>query len=488
MKTTRLLLTLTMVLMANAVAFGQGAPVKITLGSQFYNSTPVPADDPIKKEFEKRTNTVLDCRWTPAANYKDVQNLTLASGDIPDVMLILNPNDINVRKAFAAKAAYDVTDAYKSYPSLASWPAASWNNVKAADGRIYCIPRVRPTDGQPVIVYRADLFKAAGVALPKTTEELFAAIGKVKAKFPDYTGFLTGSNNGLSPAIGYLTDSMAKVNGSFVWTDGKVDAAEFQPGYKVGLVWAKKFYDAGFLNKDFVTIKNHQDGPIQEGKWIVSTCGSLQDVNALDEALAKVDPKAEVVPGILNDYAQKQGGYFGVYIINAKVSPEKFKAIMKMLDYANSDEGARLLASGIEGIDYDMVNGKMVIRKGREDAIQLAGGSLTGIGQPFTKYLRASINIPSVPKEKLARNMALVDQMEKISIANPMDAGIVTATGDKLMSQYYKRTMDMRTKFVLGGETVATWDAYVAGLKNDETFQKILQELTESYKSKAGLK
>lgn len=486
MKTTRVLFVFGMILMMNVMAFGQGAPIKITISSQFYNSTPVPADDPIKKEFEKRTNTILDCRWTPAANYKDVQNLTIASGDLPDVMLVLNPNDINVRKAFAAKAAYDVTDAYKNYPTMASWPAASWNNVKAADGRIYIVPRVRPTDGQPVIVFRADLFKAAGVALPKTTEELFAAIGKVKAKFPDYTGLLTGSNNGLSPAIGYLTDSLAKVNGAFVWRDGKVDAAEFQPGYKEGLVWAKKFYDAGFINKDFVTIKNHQDGPQQEGKWIVSTCGSLQDINGLDEALAKVDPKAEVVPGILNDYAQKQGGYFGGYIISSKVSPEKFKAIMKMLDYANSDEGARLLASGIEGVDYDMVGGKQVIRKGREDAIQLAGGSLTGIGQPFTKYLRASINIPSVPKDKLARNIALVDQMEKISIANPMDAGIITLTGDKLMSQYFKKTMDLRTKLVLGGEPMTAWDTYVADLKKDATFTKILQELTDSYKAKTG--
>lgn len=50
--------------------------------------------------------------------------------------------------------------------------------------------------------------------------------------------------------------------------------------------------------------------------------------------------------------------------ISSKVDDEKLAAICRLFDYLYSDEGQRLSFCGIEGEDYDLVDGKAVMKEG----------------------------------------------------------------------------------------------------------------------------
>ena len=48
----------------------------------------------------------------------------------------------------------------------------------------------------------------------------------------------------------------------------------------------------------------------------------------------------------------------------------------------------------------------------------------------------------------------------------------------------YKKMQDMKIKVILGKEPISAWDDYVAKLKTDPQFVKIIQETNEAYKAK----
>ena len=50
--------------------------------------------------------------------------------------------------------------------------------------------------------------------------------------------------------------------------------------------------------------------------------------------------------------------------ISAKVDDEKMAAICRLFDYLYSEEGSRLVFCGFEGEDYDVKDGKVVMREG----------------------------------------------------------------------------------------------------------------------------
>jgi multiple sugar transport system substrate-binding protein len=62
----------------------------------------------------------------------------------------------------------DITNNVKAWPDYNAFPASTWK-VAAVDGKIYGIPSVASTR---VLLYREDLLKGAGVAVPKTWTEL----------------------------------------------------------------------------------------------------------------------------------------------------------------------------------------------------------------------------------------------------------------------------------------------------------------------------
>ncbi|HBM80232.1 MAG TPA: ABC transporter substrate-binding protein, partial [Clostridiaceae bacterium] len=72
----------------NKSGSSQESPTVVTIFTEFNTPQPPNSNNAAQKEIEKRTNTKLNIMWASANNFKQKENVILASGNIPDLMKI----------------------------------------------------------------------------------------------------------------------------------------------------------------------------------------------------------------------------------------------------------------------------------------------------------------------------------------------------------------------------------------------------------------
>ncbi|MFH5185225.1 extracellular solute-binding protein [Paenibacillus sp. TAB 01] len=184
MKTTTFAKLLPVLLTAGAIA-GCAQPGKEEAAAKDTGPTPInimmeltltepPADDnPVKQEIEKRTNTKLNISWVSSNNFVEKQNVTLASGDIPELMMVNDAYDPQVMMLARQGAFWDITPFVKDYPNLQALQADSWKNT-SIDGKSYGVPRLRALIGGgnfPLI--RKDWLDQLGLKQPETMDDIY---------------------------------------------------------------------------------------------------------------------------------------------------------------------------------------------------------------------------------------------------------------------------------------------------------------------------
>lgn len=460
----------------------------ISIMTQFYSKTAPAEDFAIQKEVEKLTNTKLTITWVPTATYNDKMSLNIASGEIPDALLITKPHDSSIRGYFAQGVFWDLTDKYNNYSTLASFPEVSWLNTKAPDGKNYIIPRPRPDNGNNAFMFRSDLFKKENIELPKTTDELYDALKKLKASHPDYSGFVaqTNTSSGLSWEIQMIMDTFTKTNGNWKDVDGKLTYVDLLPEMKNSLIYLKKLYDEKLINEDFTVLKDSKS-ILYSGKWLASIAGSLDNSWTVQKEMAKIDSNATAtVVASMNGVARRDSGFFGGYGINKKVPEEKVNKILEFFDKIHTQSVSDVIVYGIENTHYKMENDVRTAIEGAPDNDYLGGNTLGQIGQMYNKYLRAGTQQADIPKDLLEYNKKVVDEEISVSIADPA-VGLYSETSDKYFAaDFEKKSADIKLKIILGKEPIENWDKYVEKIKADETLTKIIDELTQAYKKKMG--
>ena len=165
----------------------QEEPTPISIMTTFFGAEPPGPDNVIVKEIEKRTNTKLNITWVSPNSYNEKVNVTLASGDMPDLTLIGDNFAPNVRTMAEQGAFWELESYIKDYPNLSEYPKESWDNSRYQDGKIYGIPRVRGLDGGMVSV-RKDWLDKLKLPVPKTTEDLYNVMKAFTNDDPDGNG------------------------------------------------------------------------------------------------------------------------------------------------------------------------------------------------------------------------------------------------------------------------------------------------------------
>lgn len=462
-------------------------PTPISIMTQFYSKTAPSADFAVQKEVEKMTNTKLTITWVPSSTYSDKMSLSIASGEIPDAILISDPHRAAIRTYFSQGVFWDLTSLYKDYKTLAGFPEVSWLNTKAPDGKNYVIPRPRPDTGNNAFMFRSDLFEKEGIKLPSTTDELYDALKKLTKSNPGFTGFVaqTNTSSGLSWELQIIMNSFTKANGLWKDVNGKMTFVDLLPEMKDSLTYLKKLYDEKLINEDFTVLKDFKS-IMYSGKWIASIGGSLDNSWTVQKEMAKIDPKAKALcVASMNGVARRDSGYFGGYAINKKVPEDKLKKIMTFFDRASAQEVSDVILYGLKDVHYKMENGVRTSITGAPDLDYLGGNTLGQVAQIYDKYLRTGIQQADMPKDLVDYNKKIVDEQIKISIGEP-GIGLYSPTNDKYFPDIEKKSADMKLKVILGKEPMSSWDKYVEGLKADATLTKCMEELSDAYKKKMG--
>lgn len=424
-------LALTATLLASACSSGGGEASgadknTVTMMLPLFGTAPKPTGE-LQVAIEKFLGKKLSITWVPDADYTDKTNVTLASDNIPQVMVV-DPKKPAFVKAAEAGAFWDLTDKLAKYPNLVGDPKVNLN--ASINGKIFGIYRIRPQLRSAVQI-RKDWLEKVGLEAPKTTDDLYEIAKAFTEKDPD--------GNGKKDTYGLIipkwpsTDFAASspYNVIDVWfgapnnwgeRNGKLVPEFDTPEFMEAQRYMKKMVDEGLINPDFATLETAKwNDPFVQGKG-----GIIIDVDVrtgqLFDLFREQDPntygdKVLTVGNLSRPDGQKFSYPFTGYNKILSISKQKVRTeaeldeLLKTLDKLATPEGQRLLANGIEGRNYKVENGyaalidetNPVIKQIQDDVdkafIQLGTRASVGVGgvayqrvpsgQPYQDDLKA---------------------------------------------------------------------------------------------------
>ncbi|MCW2596406.1 MAG: extracellular solute-binding protein family 1 [Jatrophihabitans sp.] len=155
---------------------GKGKNITVWLQSDAKTGWPAVVSQATSR-FEKATGAKVNVQWQQWSNYTTKLDSTFAgSSGIPDVVELGNTQTASYIEAGAFT---DLSADKSKFENSSSWLTGLAESGTSPDGKLQAVPYYA---GSRVVIYRKDIWNAAGVtAAPKTLDELNADLDKVKA-------------------------------------------------------------------------------------------------------------------------------------------------------------------------------------------------------------------------------------------------------------------------------------------------------------------
>ncbi|MDQ0873572.1 putative aldouronate transport system substrate-binding protein [Paenibacillus sp. V4I3] len=460
-----------------------GTPTEISIFTEFSTPEPPAADNPVTKEFEKRTNTKLNITWASPNAWEEKQNVMLASGDMPDLMKIKDMKQTQAINMIKQGAFWDLTPYLKDYKNLSAYPKEIMDSVKV-NGKQYILPSVRPLHGSSFFNIRQDWLDNVGLKMPHTMDEFYTALKAFVDKDPD--------KNGKADTYGYngknwekVIDIFNKSNGKWKEAGGKLVDTDLEQGTRDGLIYLNKMYKDKILPEDFIAMKTTDFENMAKAGKVGVQMDTTEGVFRSTEGAQKLDPKADFVAmNYLESPAGKMvhtgSGFAGLYVIPKKVPEAKMKKILALMDYGASEEGFELACYGLKDIHFKVVDGfKTATEQAVKDSVSQS--SFGKIFERFDPYLWAYR--VGMPKATFERNKKIVDDRANYGVAD-VSIGLLSEVDLKMGPDYKKKMDDMKVKVIMGKEPIESWDAMVKTFKTDANYMKMIEEFNKAYQDR----
>jgi N,N'-diacetylchitobiose transport system substrate-binding protein len=251
---------------------GKGKTITVWLQSDAQNGWP----DVVKQaneRFKQATGANVKIEWQQWSNYTTKLDSTFAgSTAIPDAVELGNTQTSSY---IAAGAFADLTGSKGDFENSGTWLQGLAESGTSPDGKLMAVPYYA---GSRVVIYRKDLWDKAGVTTaPKTLDELYADLDKVKAANsgdPNFSAFYMAGKNWYG-AMSFVYGAGGKIatQSGGHWTGG-LESAEAQQGLKN---WQKlTTYSVGGATKD----ESDQDAVMAQGH-VAAILGNGWEVGAV---------------------------------------------------------------------------------------------------------------------------------------------------------------------------------------------------------------
>nr|WP_238357848.1 extracellular solute-binding protein [Cohnella zeiphila] len=222
------------------------------------------------KELNKDTNVQEDWNLVPGTDWANKRKITLASGDLPDVVLDLTNSEVVTGGAqgmfipledLIAKYAPNLTAFLAKYPEVRQ-------AITAPDGHIYSLPlanmsQYKHADGNSLWINK-EWLKKIGMEMPTTTEDFKKMLEAFKAQDMDGDGNpnneipLTGIYGDSLYGLGYLFGSFNTMDNTFIVQDDKVQFVRSTPEYKNAIDYLHSLYAEGLIDPETFTQNSSQ--------------------------------------------------------------------------------------------------------------------------------------------------------------------------------------------------------------------------------------
>lgn len=455
---------------------------------------------PRVEEMQKRTGVKVEITYADLGMEEEQFNMMLASGSLPD-MIYYNWMNIpgGVDKAISDGYIAPLNDLMTEYsPNLCKFFDDNPDIAKRArtdSGNYYMYAQYTADNIEKYSVssgyiMRKDMLDSVGKAAPETIEEwhdvLTAFKNELHIESPlSYNFSDEYAWRGLVGAYGIDT--------GFYQKNGRVFYGPAEPEYKDYLTEMNRWYREGLLDSNIVTLSDDNvEEQMVSGKsgaafgWIGASIGTWslagKEKNSKYSLVGLVPPtlKKGDISAIGN--RNEKISHIGVAITNS----DKKELAAKFLDYGYSDEGSVEYNYGIEGISYEMKDGKPQYKEpdekmSRSDFLTLytfassawATKVLPGIGEYYyvmPEQRQAAEAFSRLSKEDYSMS-GITPSVEEATEVSHLEMEI----------NYYVK--EMRTKFVLGIEPIDNFDAYIAKLNEMglERLKEIKQTALDRY-------
>jgi len=245
--------------------------------------------------------------WTvPEEQFDQKLNISVASGDLPDIMWLRNKQLIELAEN---DMLYDLTDLYKNNTSdftksILEQDKASFDSAKIG-GKLMAIPHTASSvDNLQILYIRADWLKNLGLEMPKTLQDLYKVSEAFVKNDPDKNG--KNDTFGLALVKNFLdvNNKHASAAGLFAgyhayprrWVkdaSGSAVYGSIQPQVKDALLQLQSMYKSGQIDKEFgVKDKAKVMETVSSGK-VGITYGGLSSPGAFLKDSAINEPNAD---------------------------------------------------------------------------------------------------------------------------------------------------------------------------------------------------
>lgn len=459
--------------------------------------------------MEEATNVHLNFEHPAVGQEKERFNLMVVSGELPDMV----EYDWSKYPGGMQKAAQDglivrLNEAIEQYaPNLQKFidehPDIA-RQFTADDGSIYCIPAVA-ADGRDYVggfMVRQDWLEELGLEAPETMDDWTEMLRAFKEKKGTTAAFTAEGGTFLSATANVFAGAYGVSNGWY--RDGEtVKYGPIEPGYKDYLQQMNAWYKEGLLDPDFAAndrkavdtrVLNDQSGALY----------GLQQGHMMRYLSAKADTDfnlAGVQFPVLNEgdepvYGRKSREFATDGSVVVTTACENIEAAMRIADFVFSEEGKLAMTFGVEGVTYELVDGKPVFTelvtnnpdgKAATDVIcEYAIGGQTHPGYCRVAEYQDSMNVFTQQAEAMEVWAKYADNIEAFDMPKVSRTPEEDDQYSKIMADIESYVEEMTTKFILGTEPIESFEQFVENVKTlkiEEAIQ-IQQDALDRYNAR----
>lgn len=459
-------------------------PLELSLMYNFDGVEFPEPDNEIEKYIEEITNTKLAVTGMPGSAWEEKLPVMIASGDMPDAFPIPRrhqklPYVIN---AVQADMFWEIGPYLDQFPNLSKINPVIYDNIKY-DGKTYGLPRERAL-ARRAFQYRSDWLANLGMEEPKTIDEFYEMLRAFTYDDPDGNG--KDDTYGLSAKeVGMWFAPYFGAPNQWKVEDGKfirdVQTEEFLNSLK----FEKKLYDEGLMNKDFTVVDRAQwSGAVETGKAgvridVTGSTGGLEVAAQENLGETATFSMFSILEGEHGKRINMEGGHNGFFLFpKSSIKDEaELLRVLKFFDDLAGEELSNLFHWGIEGENYEIVDGKAKRIDLPEGVKQIEFGA--AYGAPLSTLAAATNAMPGELDEHGQLEAKLNTENVQYGIADPT-MPLISETFLEQGAQLETILTDAHVKFVMGQIDEDQWKAEVNNWY-ERGGKKIIAEYEEAY-------
>lgn len=324
----------------------------------------------VVQKIEEATGVRLIIEAPPVNNFWDRVKILVGTGEMPDFFAY--GADAYATQWAEEGLLADVTDLIKDYPNLSTnISEEQYGDCKfLPDGRIYGVPRPNSYDQWGFMINKKWL-DAVGMKAPTTVDEFVEVCRAFTTQDPDGNGVDDTYGASFGAQQGSIDSGIWHLANDFLSTaynignwhpgmpdkDGSFHVRALKGEYQDYVTLLRDMYAEGIIDKEFITHKaeEHVEKFAQNRVGIVGASGKNFTSQIIEKYSLNPDDYMYCAPLTLDGsqdptYILPPSNWMAYYI-NAE--SDKIDSVLKVLDWANSEEGFVTMQLGIEGEHYN---------------------------------------------------------------------------------------------------------------------------------------